>query len=98
MPVLVLPVAVALTGLPVASTGLLEVPTVELPAVLDRLGAMLPELLWPLLLVELLVLVAPAIRLPVAVVPAGVVWAWAAEPARPAMATNVKSFLIMMSS
>lgn len=33
------------TGLPVASTGLFEVEALGLPAVLDRLGAMLPELL-----------------------------------------------------
>ena len=41
---LVLPDWVALTGLPVASTGLFEVVALETPAVLDRLGAVLPEL------------------------------------------------------
>jgi hypothetical protein len=43
--------SVAPTGFPVASTGLLEVAALETPAVLDRLGAVLPELRWPVVLV-----------------------------------------------
>lgn len=94
---LVLPDWVAPTGLPVASTGLFEVPTLLLPAVLDRLGAMLPELFWPALLVELPDLVVlPAMRLPAGAVLAGVVCACAVKPTTPATASAIKSLLIMM--
>lgn len=79
------------TGLPVASTGLFEVPAEGVPAVLDRLGAMLPELLWPALLAELV----PAGRLPVGVVPAGVVCACAVALSIPATAKAIRSVLIM---
>lgn len=72
----VLEEVVLLTGLPVASTGLLEVAAAEVPTVLDRFGAILPELPWPVLLVE----VVPAERLPVA----GVVCACAVALSIPA--------------
>jgi hypothetical protein len=78
---------VVLTGLPVASTGLLEVAALEVPAVLDRLGAVLPELLRPVLLVE---------PTGVAVVPAGVVCACAVKLSIPEITNAVKSFLIMI--
>ena len=61
------------TGLPVASTGVFDV-AAGWPAVLDRLGAMLPELLCMVLLVEVADLVAvPAGRLPMVALPVGVV-------------------------
>ena len=78
---------VVLTGLPVASTGLLEVAAAEVPAVLDRFGAMLPELLWLVLLVELV---------PVERLPTGVVWACAVALSVPATTRAAKSVLIMM--
>lgn len=77
--------------MPVASTGLFEVPAEAVPAVLDRFGAMLPELPWPVLVVEL----APAERLPAGAVPAGVVCACAVALSIPATATAVKIVLVM---
>jgi hypothetical protein len=68
--VLVLFASVVPTGFPVASTGLFEVAALETPAVLDRLGAVLPELRWSVLLVGLAGLAS---------VLEGVVWAWTVE-------------------
>ncbi len=91
MTVLVLFNGVALTGLPVASTGLLEVAAEEVPAVLERLGAMLPELPWPVLPVELV----PTERRPAGAVPAGVVCACAVELSVPTIVKAIKkSFLL----
>jgi hypothetical protein len=79
------------TGLPVASTGLFEVAAEVVPAVLERFGAMLPELPWPVLLAELV----PAERLLAGAVPAGVVCACAVALSIPATAKAVRSVLIM---
>ena len=74
--------------MPVASTGLFEVAAAGLPAVLDRLGAISPELPW---LVLAGLVVAPA-----GVVPAGMVWACAEKLSIPATTKAVKSVLLMI--
>ena len=75
------------TGLPVASTGLLEVAAVGLPAVLDRLGAISPELPW---LVLAGLVVVPAGAVPV------VVCACAVKLSIPKTAKAAKSVLLMI--
>jgi hypothetical protein len=85
--VLVLLPSVVPTGLPVASTGLFEVWAWDTPAVLDRLGAVLPELACAVLLGGLTDLAG---------VPAGVVCTRAVEGSVPATAKAVKIVLIML--
>jgi hypothetical protein len=85
--VLVLFDSVVPTGLPVASTGLFEVCAFETPAVLDRLGAVLPEFPCPVLLVGLIGLAG---------VPVGAVCACAVKQSIPVTTNAVKSVFFML--
>jgi hypothetical protein len=91
--VLVLVDWVVPTGLPVASTGLFEVPAVGLPAVVDLLGAVSPEFL----LVGLTgVAIVPAEWLLAGAEPAGVVCASAVRLSMPATTKTVKNVLLII--